>query len=220
LSSNAYITIVPYATPKGGLHYAYLEADETWVPNRRLRDMGIAGAGRPGRNPSLPILRILDFQRHDDLSGTNGALTHAVARTICLVGATSEARWVNLTVDVSHDTAGPIVARRTWDIQRALGRRCRTAIVDAATFELPKPERRGWRLAVGRRAIASALLESLQERRLQIIGEGFITQKEFEQQVRDFSVRPSRDEGAAGDDHLARAIAFTVWIQMVQPRAA
>ena len=218
---NAYLTIVPTAESS-----ILLGAIERFVPNRRLDSVGIEtrrGISRP--DEYLPVLKVVSMERFAD----TGHLTVCMKRAVELAHNPSQevgrVDRLNLSVDVSHETTGPVAAARIYEIARALGPRCRLAIIDLSTFELTsEAERRGWRVAVGRRLVVSTLVEHLQEGRLKIEFSGPLLSEVKvlldPHNQSGFAVRPSKEDGFMESEAVGRAIALTAWAQKKQPRTS
>ena len=207
---HVYVTIFP--TPG---HVAYLEAVERFTEDRRLESAGVlTGRGETKPNAWLPVLEVRVLE---DLPDFATALRRLVSTAGHPTDEMAKAEYFNLTVEVAHDVAGPVAARRIPEIARSIGSRCRLAVIDTSVFELPMPERRGWRVAVGRRAVAAALFEAIEENRLKTEVAPEIA-REAAAQVKALTTRPDRENRTLSDEILARTLALTVWMQTAQPR--
>ena len=210
MKSHAFVALFPVP---GAV--VFLEASESFVPDRRVEATGIYTGRAVGerKDAFLPVLHVSDLTREPDLISAMKRLVLAVDRPF---GKTGRADRITLAVDVSHATFGPIASRRVWEVSRLL-KRTQLALVDSSVFDLPVPERSGWRVKVGRRAIVGALFEAVEEGRLKLEIPATI-RKEAAGQISALTARPDRETNLEAET-LARTIGLAAWIQSVVPRA-
>ena len=211
MSTHAFVSLFP--VPGAAI---YMEASETFVPDRRLEAAGVYVDRLSGskRNASLPVLHVIRLERFPDISSALRRLVASSGDPRCPGGAAGR---LAVAVDVSHPTAGMIASRRVWEVSRTLPR-TRLALVDSSVFDLPAPERSGWRWTVGRRSIVGALFEAVEEGRLKLEVPSGI-RKEAAGQIASLTARPDKETDLEAEA-LARTIGLTVWIQSVIPRGA
>jgi hypothetical protein len=205
MKRNGYISIFPIPG-----NIVYLEAVESFVPDRRLAAAGVfmgLGSGKP--NKYLPVLRVVALTRLPDLASALRRLVATARDPRLELGCVDR---LTFAVDVSHETAGMIAGRRADEIARSL-LRVRLALVEVVIADLPRPERRVWRLAVGRRAIAGTLLEVVEEGRLKLEVPSEIA-REAIGQIGAMTAKPDR-ETPLEKETLARVVGLTTWIQSV-----
>ena len=207
---NSYITLFPLPG-----QVIYLEASETRTEDRRLEQLGVFSGKPEKRTAWLPVLQVTALHRAPNLVAALGRVVAAANDPRTTVGKSTR---LNLTVDVSDSVAGPVAARRVFDLARTL-RRCRVAIIDSSVYDLPAPERRGWRVMVGRRTIVSTMFEALEEDRLRIDVPREIA-REAADQVKRLTTKPDRGDLTLEEEVLARTVALSVWIQAAQPKTA
>ena len=209
LGRTAYVTLLPLAD-----RVVFLAATESYVADRRLEKVGVfTSRGTEKPEHMLPVLHLVSLERLSDLVD---ALKRVVAVATDPRIESARASRLVLTVDVSDPIAGQIAAKRAWEVAQKLNRQCRLSIVDSSIFDLPAPEKRGWRMMIPRRSVGSALFESLQENRLKVdlpYGIG----REAAQQIKVFTAKPNRDDYGLDTEDLARTIATTVFLQSILP---
>ncbi len=181
---------------------AVLEGEEQRIPARL-----------PGSPAFVAGLKLTKAERFVSLDAAAEQIRLRVLDCRTPLGA---ARRVTFLVDTSHYIAGPIAAHRLAAMRFA--GRVYLGLLEITPRDMPRPERAGWRVVIGRRMIASALAQMIDSGRITVAISG-VTAQEIRTQLECFRERPvkaSEEDPLEGEDY-ARALALLAWCQSRQP---